>query len=151
MSLTACCTTTINDSDYRALAVEFVRMVGDLVMHTGSRCAFNLAADLVEGAEIDHAELEAAKAGALADRRICTDEARDGRAHAAEAAWLLLAPNAKEIIHQVADNVSKALAAKIVTERRGALTPATQDEFEYIRAVELELLQDRVAKLDAGR
>ncbi len=72
----------------------------------------------------------------------CVNEARDGRAHAAEAAWQLLRASAQGWIRQIAENVAKALAAKIVIERRGALTPETLDEFEYVRAVELELLED---------
>ena len=46
----------------------------------------------------------------------CANEDRDGRSHAAETAWQLLALVGRKWIRQIADNVAKAMAAKIVTE-----------------------------------
>jgi hypothetical protein len=138
----------MTDSAYRLLAVEFVREIQGLLIHPGSRQALELASSWAQNEIPKDSAIAAAQAKAMSDCKRCAIEARDGRSHAAEAAWQLLAPNAKEWMPQVLSCVSKAKAAKLVAKRRGEMSLATQDEFEYVRAVELELLQDRLAKYE---
>ncbi len=137
------------DADYRQLAVEFVAQIHDLLVHPGSKKAFALAKDWAGGAEVDAAAVERARERALECCVQCADEIRDGRDHSAEAAWQLLAPQIEEWIGQIIENVAKAKAARSVFKKHGALSTVTQDEFEYIRAVEQELLEDRLARRKA--
>jgi hypothetical protein len=136
----------MNDLEYRALAVELVRQVHDLLVHPGSRKAFTSAELLASGKSITESALEQARAKALESCVQCADEIRDGRAYAAEAAWQLLAPQVEEWLPQIIENVARAKALRAVFKKHGGLDPASQDEFDYIRAVEKELLEDRVAR-----
>jgi hypothetical protein len=136
----------MNDLAYRVLAVELVRQVHDLLVHPGSKKAFTTSELLAAGKPVTEHALEQARAKAIETCVQCADEIRDGRAYAAEAAWQLLAPQIEEWLPQIIDNVARAKALRAVFKKHGGLNPATQDEFDYIRAVEQELLEDRLAR-----
>jgi hypothetical protein len=142
---------SISDSEYRLLAVEIVRQIGNLLIHAGSQNALALAEKWANGEALKREELEAAREKAMKDTSTCAIEISDGRNHAAEAAWLLLTPKIKDWLNEITRCVAKAKAAHTVFKRHGALSPATKDEFEYIRAVELEFLDDRLAKFEAKK
>lgn len=135
---------------YLALAVEFVGQVEDLLVHPGSRQALTFARTTVKSGKADGAWMERARANAFEDVGRCACESSDGRAPAAEAAWQLLAPDIAEWVQPIAENVARAMAAKIVMQRRGAPSLETREEFNYVRAVHLELMMDRIAKLESG-
>ncbi len=136
----------MTDAEYRALAVEFVREIQDLLVHAGSVDALKMADGWTKKEPEQHKAIDAAHTNAMKASAQCAKDGRDGRFHASEAAILLLAPHAKESIKELIKHVSLAKAAKIICERHGALSTATETEFEYIRAVVKELLDDRLAK-----
>jgi hypothetical protein len=140
----------MKDSDYRALAVEFVRQIEELLIHRGSKNALNLAEAWARGEAVGEQAKGLALERATEDRRRCAKEAQDGRSYAAEAACHLLAPSAKNVINEVAAMVAKAKATRAVLQKYGTLSPLTQDAHEYFRAVELELLIDSVSRREAG-
>jgi hypothetical protein len=139
----------MQEVDYRLLAVEFVQQIQDLLVHPGSKKAFALAKSWASGEPVDSEVIDHARDRALESCVQCTDEIRDGRYHAAEAAWQLLAPKIEEWMGPIIENVARAKAARSVFKKHGGLTSATQDEFDYIRAVEQELLEDRLARRKA--
>ena len=136
----------MNDLEYRLLAIELVRQVHDLLVHAGSKKALATAELWAAGKTIAEDAIDQARARALETCVQCADETRDGRAYAAEAAWQLLAPQIEEWLPQIIENVARAKALRAVFKKHGSLNPASQDEFDYIRAVEQELLEDRVSR-----
>jgi hypothetical protein len=136
----------MKDCDYRLLAIELVRQIQHLLVHPGSKAALVMAEAWAKGESLKDSALEHARAQALENCVQCAGEVRDGRDHAAEAAWQLLAPQVEEWIGPIIENIAKAKALHTVFKKHGGLTPTSQDEFDYIRAVEQELLEDRVAK-----
>ncbi len=139
----------MRDSDYRFVAVEFVQQVAELLAHRGSKNALSIARAWANGEQVGDKALEAARQEAAKDRDRCANDGRDGRYHAAEAAWHLLAPKAKDSIELVAEYVAKAKATRAILAKYGEMNAQTLDAHEYFRAVELELLQDRVARREA--
>ena len=136
----------MNDLECRLLAIELVRQVHDLLVHAGSKKALATAELWAAGKPITELAIEQARAKALETCVQCADEVRDGRAYAAEAVWQLLASQIEEWLPQIIENVARAKALRTVFKKHGGLTPASQDEFDYIRAVEQEMLEDRAAR-----
>jgi hypothetical protein len=140
----------MKDSDYRLLAVGFVRQVEELLIHRGSKNALSLAEAWAKGESVGERVKEQALVHAKEDLAKCAKESQDGRIYAAEAAGHLLAPAAKTVINDLAALVAKAKATRAVLQKYGELSADTQDAHEYFRAVELELLLDAVSNRENG-
>ena len=103
----------MTDQEYRKLAVELVSDLDTLLIHTGSRHAVAVAGNWAKGQKVDEQTIESAREKAMKDSARCTEEASDGRKHAAEAAWLLLTPSIKEWMAEIVRCVAMAKASAI--------------------------------------
>ena len=139
----------MTDQDYRKLAVEIVSELEGLLIHVGSRHAVAVAGNWAKAQKVDERTIEAAREKAMKDSALCTEEVPDGRKHAAEAAWLLLTPSIKEWMPEIVRCVAMAKAAQFVHKNQPELSMPIQVVFEYRRAAEQELLEDRLSRREA--
>ena len=139
----------MTDQDYRKFAAEIVNELDGVLIHTGTRHAVSIAGNWAKGKSVDEKSIEAAREIAMKDSARCTEEPPDGRKHAAEAAWLLLTESIKEWMPEIIRCVAMAKAARFVHKNQPEPSMPTQVVFEYRRAAEQELLEDRLTKREA--